>query len=123
MKLITKSTDTSHLYVLKELLEANGIPAIVKGENTARVITPFIMTEPGLWIYIDDQYDEARILVHNPDYEVIHKVDMDEFNELARNVTENPSNLNAVLINLGFTMGLVLLGMLFLIKVLQWMAT
>lgn len=123
MKLITKSTDTSHLYVLKELLEANGIPAIVKGENTARVITPFIMTEPGLWIYIDDQYDEARILVHNPDYEVIHKVDMDEFKELARNVTENPSNLNAVLINLGFTMGLVLLGMLVLIKVLQWMAT
>jgi hypothetical protein len=121
MKLVTKSTDSSYLHVLKELLEANGIPAFIKGENTARVITPFIMTEPSLWIYLDEQIDEALKLVENPDYEVRNKVDMDRFHEVARNITDKPANLNKALIDLGFTMGLILLAMLVLIKLLQWM--
>ena len=46
--MLTKSTDIVHLQVLKNLLEANGIPAVIKGENTARMISPFLMTEPTL---------------------------------------------------------------------------
>ena len=55
MKLVTKSTDVNYLHILKDLLEANGIPAVIKGENTARMITPFLMTEPSLWVYLEDQ--------------------------------------------------------------------
>ena len=123
MKLITKSTDASHLHVLKELLESNGIPALINGENTARMITPFLMTEPSLWIYLDEQVDEALILVKDPDYEVINKVNMDEFYEAANNVIDKPASLNTALIHLGVTMGVLLLGMFVLVKILQWMAT
>ena len=123
MKLVTKSTDTSYLHVLKELLESNGIPAFVKGENTARMVTPYIMTEPSLWVYLDEQYEEAQSLVKNPEYEVNNPVDMDEFNEVVKSTTEKPEKLNKALMHLGFTMGLILLGMLVLIKILQWLAT
>ena len=123
MKLIIKSTDASHLYVLKELLEANGIPAFVKGENTARIVTLFIMTEPSLWIYLDEQYEDAQSLVGNPEYKVKNPVDMDVFNEVVKSTTEKPEKLNNALIHSAFTMGLILLGMLVLIKILQWLAT
>ena len=118
-----KSIDVSQLHVLKELLEANGIPALINGENTARAITPFLMTEPSLWVYLDDQLDEALELVNDPDYEVINKVDMKEFYEVADNVANHPASLNAALIYLGVTMGLVLLGLVVLFKTLEWMTT
>ena len=123
MKIITKSTYASHLQVLKELLEANGIPALINGENTARMITPFLMTEPSLWVYLDEQADEALKLVKDPDYVVINKVDMDEFYKVSNNVIDKPASLNTALVYLGVTMGLLLLGMFVLVKALQWMAT
>ena len=79
MKLVIKNTDTFYLHSLKDLLEANGIPAVVQGENVARMVTPFILTEPGLWVYFDEQQDEAVKLVDDPEYEVQNKIDMAEF--------------------------------------------
>jgi len=122
MKRLIKSIDTSQLHVLKELLESNGIPALINGENTARAITPFLMTEPSLWVYLDEQFDEALKLLQDSDYEVVNKVDMEEFHAVADNIAAHPSSLNAVLVYLGVTMGLVLLGLVVLFKVLEWMA-
>ena len=82
MKLVTKSTDTSYLHTLKGLLEANGIPATINGENIALMITPFLMTQPSLWIYLDEQLDEAINLVNNNNYTVINKVDVEQFYDL-----------------------------------------
>ena len=118
-----KSIDVSQLHVLKELLEANGIPALINGENTARAITPFLMTEPSLWVYLDEQFDEALKLVDDPDYEVVNKVDMNEFYEVADNVANHPASLNATLVYLAMTMGLVLLGLVVLFKALEWVTT
>ena len=123
MRRLLKSIDTSQLHVFKELLEANGIPALINGENTARAITPFLMTEPSLWVYLDEQLDEAVKLMDDPDYEVVNKVDMAEFYEVADNITSHPATLNAALIYMGVTMGLVLLGLVVLFKVLEWMTT
>jgi hypothetical protein len=101
MKLLTKSTDINHLYILKDLLEANGIPAMVKGDNTARMITPFLMTEPSLWVYLDDQFDEAEALILDPDYQVENGIDMGEFHSATREISTNPKHLNVALLNLG----------------------
>ena len=98
MKLITKSIDASQLHVLKELLEANGIPALINGENTARMITPFLMTEPSLWVYLDEQRDEALRLIEDPDYEVVNKADMVEFYKIADTITDKPESLNTALV-------------------------
>ena len=122
MNLVTKSTDVNYLHTLKGLLEGNGIPAVVNGENTARMVTPFVMTEPGLWVYIDEQVDEAIKLVSDPDYQVVNKVDVNEFYAITSKVTNNPGNLNTVLVNLGIFMGLIILGMFVLLMVLQWLS-
>ncbi len=122
MKLVTKSTDVSYLHILKNLLEANGIPAVVNGENTARMITPFALTAPSLWVYLDHQLGEAVKLVNDPDYWVLDKVDVDEFYAETSKITESPTSLNKVFIHLCMTMAFIILGMLALIKVLQWFA-
>ena len=121
MKLVLKSIDASRLHVLKDLLETNGIPALINGENTARIITPFIMTEPGLWVYFDEQLDEALKLIQDPDYEVINKVDMAEFNRIADSITDKPKSLNTALLYLASTMVIVLLGLIAAVKLLEWM--
>ena len=120
MKRIIKSIDASQLHVLKDLLETNGIPALINGENTARIITPFLMTEPSLWVYLDEQRDEALRLIEDPDYEVVNKVDMTEFYKVADTVTDKPESLNTALVYLGATMAVVLLGLFVLVKLLEW---
>ena len=120
MKRVIKSIDASQLHVLKDLLETNGIPALINGENTARIITPFLMTEPSLWVYLDEQRDEALRLIEDPDYEVVNKVDMIEFYKVADTVTDKPESLNTALVYLAATMAVVLLGLFVLIKVLEW---
>jgi len=120
MKRVIKSIDASQLHVLKDLLETNGIPALINGENTARIITPFLMTEPSLWVYLDEQRDEALRLIEDPDYEVVNKVDMIEFYKVADTVTDKPESLNTALVYLGATMAVVLLVLFVLVKVLEW---
>ena len=120
MKRVIKSIDASQLHVLKDLLETNGIPALINGENTARIITPFLMTEPSLWVYLDEQRDEALRLIEDPDYEVVNKVDMIEFYKIADTVTDKPESLNTALVYLAATMAVVLLGLFVLVKVLEW---
>jgi len=121
MKRVIKSIDASQLHVLKDLLETNGIPALINGENTARIITPFLMTEPSLWVYLDEQRDEALRLIEDPDYEVVNKVDMIEFYKVADTVTDKPESLNTALVYLGATMAVVLLGLFVLVKMLEWL--
>ena len=121
MKRVIKSIDASKLHVLKDLLETNGIPALINGENTARIITPFLMTEPSLWVYLDEQRDEALRLIEDPDYEVVNKVDMIEFYKVADTVTDKPESLNTALVYLAATMAVVLLGLFVLVKVLEWL--
>jgi hypothetical protein len=118
MKLLTKSTDVNHLHILKDLLEANGIPAVIKGENTARMITPFLMTEPSLWVYLDQQLNEAEKVILDPNYEVENQIDVNEFYSATRGVSEDPSQLNDALLNLGVSFGAILF-VLFLI--IMWL--
>ncbi len=116
MKFLTKSTDIVHLQLLKDLLEANGIPAIVKGENTARMVSPFLMTEPSLWVYLDEQGAEAEKLILDPTYEVENKVDVDEFYRLTSEVSENPKQLYNTLLNWVVGFGVVLIALILLPK-------
>lgn len=118
MKLLTKSTDTIHLHILKDLLEANGIPAVVKGENTARMISPFLMTEPSLWVYLDEQLIEAEKVILDPNHEAEGKIDVDEFYSVTKEASENPNKLNDALLNWVVGIG----AMLFvLFSIITWL--
>ena len=117
MKFLTKSTDIVHLHVLKDLLEANGIPAVIKGQDTARMISPFLLTEPSLWVYLDEQQIEAERLILDPNYEVEYKIDVNEFYSVTREISENPKQLYNALLN-----WVVGLGVIFLVlfSIIAW---
>lgn len=123
MKLVTRSMEINYLLAMKDLLEANGIPAVIQGDNTARMITPLLVSEPSLWVYIDSQVEEARALLDDPDYEVVDRIDVAAFYAANRPITEGHSVLNRALLRLGLYAGLLLLGMFLLIQLLQWLAT
>ena len=114
MKLLTKDPDVNQLHILKNLLEANGIPAVVHGDNTARMVTPFLMTEPSLWVYLDEQYADAEKLILDPNHEVKNKVDVEEFYDVASEVSENPRPLNNMLLNYGVGLVAILLAVIIL---------
>ncbi len=120
MKLIIKNTDTEELYILKNLLESNGIPVFISGEDTARVL-PFLMSKPGLWIFLDEQYDEALKLINDPAYEVSNKIDIDEFYEAAHDSSRDSKSLNSTLAGLALFMGLLILVLFIVINILQWL--
>ena len=119
MKYLTKSTDIIHLYVLKDLLEANGIPAVIKGENTARTISPFLMSEPTLWVYVDEQAAEAEKLILDPDYEVQNKIDVQEFYELTNDAAEDPKRLYDTMLNWLVLAGFVFAAVIILFRVID----
>ena len=118
MKFLTKSTDIIHLQILKDLLEANGIPAVIKGDNTARMISPFLMTEPSLWVYLDEQGEEAEKLILDPTYEVENKIDVAEFYRLTEDVAENPKQTYDMLLNWAVGIGVVMIALILLPKLL-----
>jgi len=103
MKLLTKSSDTSYLHTLKGLLEENGIPTSISGENTARMITPFLMTQPGLWVYLDEQFEEASKLINNHEYIVVNKINVEEFYDINKEILNDTTSMNSVYIKLGLT--------------------
>ena len=105
--------------MLKNLLEANGIPAVIKGENTARMVSPFLMTEPSLWVYLDDQEAEAEKLILDPNYEVEGKIDVDEFYRLTTDVSANPKQLYDRLLYWAVISLLVMVAILVLPAILE----
>lgn len=97
MKMLIRDEDRQYLQSLKERLEENGIPSFVQGEETARMIVP-VLLRPTLWVYIDDQFDDALELIHNPDHVVRIRIDVEEFYKLQPPEREQRRALNKVLI-------------------------
>mgnify|MGYP000163892191 FL=1 len=110
------------LIALRDLLEANGIPAMIQSDDTGRMLTPFLTRGQSLWIYIDNQEDEARALLEDPEHVVANPVDVEAFYELTRDIRDDPSVMNRVMIHLGITVGLILILMLLVIPLIRWLA-
>ena len=66
MKLIAKDTDIDHLNSMQRLLEEHGIPAMVNGENAAQMGMSYVRGESSLWVYLDEQSNEALKLIEDP---------------------------------------------------------
>ncbi len=123
MKMITRDHNTQYLETLKDRLEGNGIPAVIQGQNTARMIVPISVFQPTLWIYIDEQFDDAVQLIEDPAHIVKSGIDMEAFYDEQPNELEQHNNLNAALIHLALFVGLIMVGMFIIIKVLNWLQT
>ena len=122
MKLLISDADNIYLESMKELLESNGIPASINGKNTSRIM-PFIITKASLWVHLDEQANEALILINNHDYQVKNKVDMVEYYKIKNEFNNDHSALNSAFINLAVFMGAIMLVIFILGKVVQWLNT
>ncbi len=118
MKMLTRDSDRQYLIELKQRLEENGIPAVIQGENAARMIVP-ILLQPTLWVCVDEQFEDAVCLMDNPDHQVSSKIDMEEFYAMQPSAEQQARDLNAALLHLLLIVGAVMVGMYALIKVLE----
>ena len=115
MKLILEDNDIFYLQALKNLLESNGIPVAINGAHSVRVVTPFLINQQSLWVYVDNQLEEAIKLIDNPEYEVKNKVNITEFNHQKKKLNPNEALVHFVLTLCG-----VIAGLYIIIIVLQW---
>ncbi|MCU7806042.1 MAG: DUF2007 domain-containing protein [Candidatus Thiodiazotropha sp. (ex Lucinoma borealis)] len=123
MKMLTRDSDPQYLNELKNRLEINGIPAVVQGENTARMIIPRFGIQPTLWVYLDEQYPEAIQLIENPEYKVKAQIDMAELKRIEPTEYQKRNQLNAALIHLLLYSGAIMLGIIAFIWFLEWLQT
>lgn len=112
-----------YLLTLKEKLEENGIPAVIHGDNTARMIIPAFLLEPTLWVYLDEQFEDAVKLIDDPNHEVTTGIDVEDF--YTREVTpdEQSKALNQVLVDFGLSAAFIALVMFILVRILHALQT
>ena len=117
--MLTRDSDPHYLNGLKDRLEKQGIPAVVHGEDTARMIIPHFGFQPTLWVYVDEQYHEALKLIENPEYEVKAPIDLEAFKEIELDEAQKRSELNAALLHLLLYGVVIMLGIVVIIWILQ----
>ena len=78
MKLVQKLNDPNIANELVNLLEDNGVPAILNSNGLENRGT-HIPDGHEIWIYINNQYSEARKLIADNAYQVKNPVDITEF--------------------------------------------
>lgn len=99
MKKILEDGDLIYLETLRERLEANGIPAVIQGTETARIITPTTLVDPTLWIYLNEQFEDALQLIQNPSHMVSTSIDVEQFYSNQPSDEEQNSRLNDLVIS------------------------
>lgn len=117
MKLVTKSSEKTHLEYLKQRLQENGIPAFIGGENTARVIPFWYMTQAGLWVYDDSQLMDAHELILNEHHVVNNKIDVEKFYAEQPDAANQSLHMNHALSHLA----LMVLGAIIVLFVFSWL--
>lgn len=108
MKMLTSDSNYQYLLTLKERLEEAGIPSVIQGRETARMIVPGFLLEPTLWVYINEQFDDAVQLLADPDYKVTTAIDVAEFYANQPADDEADKTLGVVLGNLALYFVLIM---------------
>ncbi|MES9905573.1 MAG: DUF2007 domain-containing protein [Sedimenticola sp.] len=121
MKMLTRDSDHQYLLDLNYRLEENGIPSVIQGENTARMIIPLFLLQPTLWVCVDEQFEDAVQLMENSSHVVKSKIDMEALYSAQPTEAQKTNELNAALLHLLFYMGAIMLGMFAFIKALEWL--
>jgi hypothetical protein len=83
MELLLESGDDNYLFEVKHRLESKGIPVFISGEETFRVAPGNTGLKKGLWVMVNSQLDDARLLLENPDHKVSSPIDISEFQTIA----------------------------------------
>jgi hypothetical protein len=110
MKLLFESTDRDEIYSTRILLESRGIPVFIGNEDSAINFGPLHPARNySLWVYIDEQCEDALALLDNIDHEVRRPVDIEKYSQsLEQLSTQNRQKLfNGLMLALILAIALV----------------
>jgi hypothetical protein len=81
MKLITRSSDKLYIAEKSTFLRSKGILTSLSGENAAQIGYP-ANSELGLWVVINEQYEDAIACLNNENHEVKNPLSPEQMLEL-----------------------------------------
>ncbi len=80
MRILFQSDHKPDVIAAKLLLDSKGIPAFIGSERSGAMLGGIFSGTYALWVELDQQYDDARALLDDPDHEVAAPVSLDEYN-------------------------------------------
>ena len=90
MRLLFESESGSELAEAKELLEESGIPAFISSQETYRVRSSATLFKRGLWVCLEEQYQDAAALLKDPNHRVAWPVDVEAFHRSLEEAQKQP---------------------------------
>ena len=82
MKLLCRANSLEKANELKASLEMAGIPAMISGENFSALRIPLFPNNHGVFIYLDEQYNDAQKVIADPNYMAESAIDVEDFYQL-----------------------------------------
>ena len=83
MKLLTEYESESEADIASIRLEQKGVATFVSSRRTFNFpLVAIGVPTVGLWVVLDDQFDDANALLFNPDHEVTHALSFDEIQKI-----------------------------------------
>jgi hypothetical protein len=116
MELVYQTSDSREATDIARLLSSNGIPAFTTNEHS-NDLRKYSLSNMGVFIHINSQREEALMLIANPAYKVINKVDASEMTQLKENkmsLVEANSQLLAMLLK---SLGILLIIVIVVITI------
>jgi len=121
MKLVFETHSKSEALKVKSLLESNGIPASFSGENMNN-LRKYHGGSLGVWVYLNEQVEEARRLIENPSHEVTNPVKVSEFYRVTNSDAAKEKATLLILKMSGLAFG-ALISLIFIIYVIHKIQT
>ena len=111
MKLVCKCAELVEAERIKNVLQDKGIPANISGQEAYHLQLAALVSRPlAVWVYLDEQIDEAQACLANPEHVVRNAVNIEQFYlALQENIdAQSLSGFNKQLIYTGLGIMLIL---------------
>src|SRR5712664_2072688 len=114
MRLLVESRDSGELDRLKAKLDKKGIPVFISAEHS---FGKGIQAVPGLWVCLNEQFNDAEAVLNNENHEVEAPVNVEEFYRLLKREQREPIKAMVIDVNkiLNVVFGALALALLIII--------
>lgn len=112
MKIVCQCSELIEAKRIKNLLESKGIPANITGQEAYHLQLAALVSRPlAVWVYMDEQLNDAKTCLDNPEHVVRNAVNIENFyKELQENIdVRGISGFNKQLIYAGLSIMLILI--------------
>ena len=90
MRLLFESENPSELTEARDLLEENGIPVFISSQETYRIRSSAVLFKKGLWVCLDEHFQDAAALLKDPNHQVAQPVDVEAFHQSLEQAQKQP---------------------------------